>query len=89
MLELADGTRMTQSNAIMNYLGTVYNLKPKDPLLVHRGQSFQQYFEKDFQYKFLNYPVFYAPKEAKPALLKIVFDVHLPRYLRKLKDTLD
>ena len=65
MLELADGTRMVQSNAILNYIGNAHALKPKDPLLVQRGESVQQNFEKDFQYKFFNYPVWYASGEAK------------------------
>ena len=41
MLELADGTKMVQSNAILNFLGNTYGLKPKDPALVVRGESFQ------------------------------------------------
>lgn len=65
MLELADGTKMVQFNAILNYLGNVHGLKPKDALLVQRGESVQQNFEKDFQYKDFNYPVWYASGEAK------------------------
>ena len=32
VLELEDGSILTQTTAIMNYLGTVYKLAPEDPL---------------------------------------------------------
>ena len=40
MLELSDGSRLVQVGAILNYIGNVYGLKPKDPILVYRGESF-------------------------------------------------
>ena len=39
MLELADGQKLFQFTAILNYIGNVYNLKPKDQSLVGRGES--------------------------------------------------
>ena len=47
-LELVDGTRMVQSTAILNYIGNVFKLVPKDPKLVYRGESIQMHFERDF-----------------------------------------
>lgn len=90
MLELADGTRMVQVSAILNYLGAQYKLKPKDSILVQRGESFQQRFEKDYQYKHFNYPVWYAPDgPTKTVFMKTLFDYHVPRCLKELGETLD
>ena len=41
MLELADGNKLVQSTAILNYIGNMHNLKPKDHALVCRGESIQ------------------------------------------------
>lgn len=38
-MELVDGSRMVQSSAILNYIGNVFKLVPKDPKLVYRGES--------------------------------------------------
>jgi glutathione S-transferase len=37
MLELEDGTKLTQTSAIINYVSTVYGLDPVGPLEVYRG----------------------------------------------------
>lgn len=47
-LELVDGSRMTQSTSILNYIGNVFKLVPKDPVLVYRGENIQMHFERDF-----------------------------------------
>lgn len=39
VLELDDGTRLTQTNAIVRYLGTKYGMAPTDPLLDYHGES--------------------------------------------------
>ena len=39
MLELDDGTQLSQTYAILNYLGNIYNLKPKDRELVYLGDK--------------------------------------------------
>ena len=39
MLELDDGTKLCQTMAILNYLGTVYGLKPKDREQVYLGEK--------------------------------------------------
>jgi glutathione S-transferase len=60
VLELVDGTKIFQHSAILNYVGNVFKLVPKDPLLVYRGESIQQHFEVDFQAKYLNQAIWYA-----------------------------
>ena len=74
MLEIADGSRLVQSNAIMNYLGNTYGLKPKDAILIHRGESFEQRFAADYQYKYFNWPVWYAPNSTKAPFMKTLFE---------------
>ena len=48
MLELADGTVMTQSVAIMNYLGAKHNIRPQDPLACYQGEKACEYLWNDF-----------------------------------------
>ena len=60
MLELVDGTRLVQSNAILNYIGNTFKLVPKDPKLVYRGESIQMHFERDFQSLYLNQAIWFA-----------------------------
>jgi glutathione S-transferase len=37
MVILEDGTKICQSNAIMNYLAKVYHMVPEDPLADYYG----------------------------------------------------
>ena len=39
MLELADGTQLVQSGAILNYLGAVHKLKPEDPMVCYHAEK--------------------------------------------------
>jgi len=48
MLELEDGTRLTQSRAIMNYLGATYKLMPEDPMLNYKGEKASHFFMMDY-----------------------------------------
>ena len=48
MLELADGTKLSQTPAIINYVSTVYGLNPEGPLEVYRSQSLIEAVVVDF-----------------------------------------
>ena len=53
MLELADGTQLVQSGAILNYIGAVYKLKHDDPMVCYNAQkcvdlSHEDYIMKHF-----------------------------------------
>ena len=84
MLELADGQKLVQSRAILNYVGTVHNLKPKENFQVSRGESIQYRFENDWQYKYFNYPVWYAPAHGQEAAIKSLQELHIPKFLKEL-----
>ena len=48
VLELADGTCLHQTTAIMNYIGAKYNLRPQDPLACYHGEKACEYLWNDF-----------------------------------------
>ena len=51
MLELEDGTRLTQTNAVLHYVGKMYGLIPEDPLAAYRGYKAATYVLDDYQWK--------------------------------------
>ena len=62
-LELDDGTVLAQGNAILNYVGNKYNLKPADALAVYKGEALSDLVWMDFVMK--AYPKMMASKEAE------------------------
>ena len=48
MIELDDGTKMTQCDAICRYLATVHGLVPKDPMTEYHGEAALAAFNGDF-----------------------------------------
>ena len=48
MLELEDGTKLSQSTAIINYVATTYGFQPNSPLDVYRGMSIHECVWTDF-----------------------------------------
>ena len=69
MVELADGTRLTQSNAIVNYFGAKHGLKPTDPMLCFKGERAVEHVWSDFVQKHVM-KVYYLPDDAKAAALE-------------------
>ena len=43
MLELDDGTRLVQTSAILNYIGTLHGLTPDDPMMRYWGECTVQH----------------------------------------------
>ena len=43
MLELDDGTRLVQTSAILNYIGTMNGMTPDDPMMRYWGESTGQH----------------------------------------------
>lgn len=89
MLELADGNKLVQSTAILNYIANAYGLRPKENWLVGRGESIQQRFLKDWQYKHFNYPVWYCPESSQEEEIQKLLKLHVPDFLKEMKYYLD
>ena len=68
-LELDDGTVLVQTNAIMEYIGSTYNLKGSSPIETYRGQSVYEYFWSDFFSKSVA-PTWFASPETHAATLE-------------------
>ena len=86
ILDLGDGTMLSQSNAILNYIGTVYNLVPKDAAERAAGESYSLFINED-----------YIPKIAKAlndkdgnreARVLICAQEVIPKFLAKLDQRL-
>ena len=45
MVELDDGTKLCQTNAILGYLAHLYGFKPEDPFMVYWGEAILTYYE--------------------------------------------
>ena len=52
VLELADGTCLTQTMTILHYIGDITGQKPKDPLLNAKGDEMAQRVNLDVMPKF-------------------------------------
>jgi len=53
MLELPDGKKLVQTNAILNWVGSKYGLKPKDEMLIYKGEKALARFNEDYLSKYL------------------------------------
>ena len=67
MLEM-DGKRLTQTQAIMNFLGCTFDLQPTDLLLKHKGEKIWAYWGGDILSNIIT--IFFAKEEDKPALIE-------------------
>ena len=80
MLELDDGTQLTQTNAIMRYVSEVYGYGVPEncpPEAIYKGVHLSCYFQDDFAKKYLM-PVFYAQEEDKAVLAQKLFGEGVP-----------
>jgi len=67
MLELDDGTQLTQTGAIMRYLASTHGFGYTDPKDIYRSEHLNSLAMDDFFGKFLM-PIFTAPDGEKNAL---------------------
>ena len=80
LLELDDGTCLSQTDAIIEYLGTTYNLRGSDPLNSYLGARAKEYMWNDFFAKHkLGPTVFMAPGEQRDKEIKNLADVEIPK----------
>ena len=86
-LDLADGTKLTQSVAITNYLGATYKLKPEDPMLCYVGEKCVALTMDDFLMKHWM-KAHFQPEEPRAAAIKEVIDTHMPVWLAALEKAL-
>ena len=61
-LELDDGTVLCQGAAMLEYIGSTYNLKGDSPLAAYKGHSVSEYLNGDFVFKVL-VPAMFAPED--------------------------
>ena len=87
MLELADGTKMVQGGAILNYLGAVHKLKPEDPMVCYNAEKCVAVGMDDFMMKHF-VKAMYSPEDKRDDLIKEVIDVHMPAMLANLEKCL-
>ena len=71
-LELDDGTMLTQSMPILDYVCKTYKLQPEDPYTNWLGASFTAYGFDDFFMKHIR-PIIVAPDDQKAALIEKAF----------------
>jgi len=77
-LELKDGTRVGQSNAIMRMLGMKYGYYPTDPMEAFKSDELSDYY-LDIMGKV--YPPFFKPEDQREAMYPEIFDNVLPKFL--------
>ena len=81
MVELDDGTKLCQTNAILGYLAHLYGFKPEDPFMVYWGEAILTYYEQDFIQKHLYSIYFAADEETKAKNLETFLSTHAPKFL--------
>ena len=81
-LELGDSNKMSQSKAIMRYLGAKHGYQPHDALAAYKSDSIS-----DAYYDF--FPKIYAPLFCQPALkstkIDQLFNEFLPSFLGQME----
>lgn len=87
MLELADGTQLVQSGAILNYLGAVHKLKPEDPMVCYHAEKCVALSFDDFMMKHF-FKAHFMPEEQRAPAIKEIMDVHMPAWLANLEKAL-
>merc|ERR1712070_1005321 len=80
VMELGDGTVLTQTMSMLNYVGEIGNLKPKDPMTVAKGDMVLQRFWGDIIGKMG--PIMFGPgtDEEKAEKMKTVLQDYVVPY---------
>jgi len=80
-IDLKDGTRMGQSNAILRMLGCKYGYYPADPLEAFKSDEISDTY-LDIMGKV--YPPFFKPEDQREAMYPEIFDNILPKFLTRI-----
>ena len=84
MLELDDGSKLFQTDAVLFYLARLHGFMPEDPLQNHNGHAMMSSYNEDFVQKKM-YPVMFMPEgPEKEEAVKKVFAEDAPKYLATL-----
>jgi glutathione S-transferase len=95
MLQLKDGTRLTQTKAILSYLGELYRLKPTHALACYRGERaveymWDEYIQKTKAQKGFVLPISVLteldPEDTSVENIAALLDKHLPNFLKTFND---
>ena len=87
LVEMEDGTKLTQCNAMMRLLATQNGLVPKDPMAEYNGESALIAFESDFWGK--QSPKLYAnPVEKFPEIYEEITSGPFKDYVKVLESKL-
>ena len=78
MLEIDDGTKLYQSNAIQNYVATLTGFAPKDPMQIYKGEMVYEAVCNDLGFKFFGPAVFTPAGEARDAKFAEIKEKHFP-----------
>ena len=76
-LELDDGTKLVQTDAILAYLAATHGFAPKDPMDCYKAQHLLSYVNEDFMTRKF-YKWFQAKEEDKPAIIESLFATDVP-----------
>jgi len=80
LLELNDGTCLSQTDAILEYLGTVHNLKGADPLSTYKGARAKEYLCNDFLGNVKLGPIIFSPPgDERTGGIKNLAEVEVPK----------
>ena len=82
-LELDDGTKLVQTEAILAYLAATYGFAPKDPMDCYKAQHLLSYINEDFMSrKFMKW--YFGAEEDKAAAAESLFKTDVPALLAVL-----
>ena len=85
VLELADGTQLTQSTAIARFVARKFGYYPEDALLAARCDEFiDNTYNEDKVFAKVLKPLF-APEEAKEQAVKECFEEALPEFMKRVE----
>ena len=88
MVELDDGTKLVQTNAILEYLAHEHGFAPKTSMDAYKTQHLLSLFNEDFVARRW-YKVFQAKEEDKPAAVENFIKNDLPWFMGHLERKLE
>ena len=84
MLELDDGTKLTQTKAIFRYLARVHKFEAENDMDYYRGESMYSHFAEDLQERAM-YKVFFMPEgEEKVKAKAQLFEKTFPEFFERV-----
>ena len=86
-LELDDGTKLVQTEAILSFLAATYGFKAEDPMDCYKSQHIISYTSEDFiTRKFMKW--WQAAAEDKPEIIESLFATDVPALFAMLEKKL-